>query len=213
MSKPARLHEDGKKRCPWPGEDPFYVAYHDTEWGVPEYDDRALYEKLILDGFQAGLSWITILRKRDNFRAAFDDFQPEKIARYSEKKVHALMQDAGIVRNRAKIEGAISSARSYLKIMEEGAGFSKYLWDFVDGRPIVNKFKTTGHVPPSTPLSVKISKDLQARGFKFVGPTIVYAFMEATGMVNDHLVSCYCHELCIGQQRAPRLKAPRLKVK
>ncbi|MDB5619514.1 DNA-3-methyladenine glycosylase I [Tardiphaga sp.] len=206
MSKAARLHADGKTRCPWPGEDPFYVAYHDTEWGVPEYDDRALYEKLILDGFQAGLSWITILRKRDNFRSAFDDFQPEKIARYDEKKVLALMNDAGIVRNRSKIEGAINSAKSYLKIMEEGAGFSKYLWDFVDGRPIVNKFKTHGHVPPSTPLSLKISKDLQARGFKFVGPTIVYAFMEATGMVNDHLVSCFCHDLCTGQQRAPRLK-------
>ena len=124
MSKSARLHADGKTRCPWPGEDPFYLAYHDTEWGVPEYDDRALYEKLILDGFQAGLSWITILRKRENFRKAFDEFQPEKIARYSEKKVHALMNDAGIIRNRAKIEGAINSAKAYLKIMEEGAGFS-----------------------------------------------------------------------------------------
>jgi DNA-3-methyladenine glycosylase I len=207
MSKPAILHADGKTRCPWPGEDPFYVAYHDTEWGVPEYDDRALYEKLILDGFQAGLSWITILRKRDNFRAAFDDFQPEKIARYSEKKVHALMNDAGIVRNRSKIEGAILSAKGYLKIMEEGAGFSKYLWDFVDGKPLVNNFKTHGDVPASTPLSAKISKDLQTRGFKFVGPTIVYAFMEATGMVNDHLVTCYCHAACAGLKRKPRLKA------
>ena len=134
-SRSARLHPDGKMRCPWPGEDPFYMAYHDTEWGVPEYDDRALYEKLILDGFQAGLSWITILRKRENFRKAFDDFQPEKIARYSDKKIHALMNDAGIVRNRAKIEGAVNSAKSYLKIMEEGAGFSKFLWDFVDGKP------------------------------------------------------------------------------
>ncbi len=125
MSRSARLHPDGKTRCPWPGEDPFYMAYHDTEWGVPEYDDRALYEKLILDGFQAGLSWITILRKRENFRKAFDDFQPEKIARYSDKKVHALMNDAGIVRNRAKIEGAVNSAKAYLKIMEEGPGFSQ----------------------------------------------------------------------------------------
>jgi DNA-3-methyladenine glycosylase I len=207
MTKPAITHADGKKRCPWPGEDPFYVAYHDTEWGVPEYDDRALYEKLILDGFQAGLSWITILRKRDNFRKAFDDFQPEKIARYSEKKVHALMNDAGIVRNRSKIEGAILSAKGYLKIMEEGAGFSKYLWDFVDGQPLVNTFKTHGSVPASTPLSAKISKDLQGRGFKFVGPTIVYAFMEATGMVNDHLVTCFCHEACKGLKRKPRLKA------
>ena len=185
----ARLHADGLTRCPWPGEDPFYMAYHDTEWGVPEYDDRALYEKLILDGFQAGLSWITILRKRDNFRKAFDDFRPEKIARYNAKKVHALMNDAGIVRNRAKIEGAINSAKSYLKIMEEGPGFSKFLWDFVDGKPKVNHFKTTASVPASTPLSIKMSKELAARGFKFVGPTIVYAFMQATGMVNDHLVT------------------------
>src|SRR5437764_925488 len=155
MSRSARLHPDGKTRCPWPGEDPFYVAYHDTEWGVPEYDDRALYEKLILDGFQAGLSWITILRKRDNFRRAFDDFQPEKIARYNAKKVHALMNDAGIVRNRAKIDRAILSARSYLDIMAKGPGFSKLLWDFMDGRPKVNHFKTTSSVPGSTPLSVE----------------------------------------------------------
>ena len=153
MSRSARLHADGLTRCPWPGEDPFYMAYHDTEWGVPEYDDRALYEKLILDGFQAGLSWITILRKRENFRKAFDDFRPEKIARYDAKKIHALMNDAGIVRNRAKIEGAVASAKSYLKIMEEGPGFSKLLWDFVDGRPKVNHFKTTASVPASTPLS------------------------------------------------------------
>ena len=207
MSRSARLHPDGKTRCPWPGEDPFYMAYHDTEWGVPEYDDRALYEKLILDGFQAGLSWITILRKRENFRKAFDDFQPEKIARYSDKKIHALMNDAGIVRNRAKIEGAVNSAKAYLKIMEEGAGFSKFLWDFVDGKPKVNQFKTTASVPASTPVSIKISKELGARGFKFVGPTIVYAFMQATGMVNDHLVTCFCHENCSGKLRKPRLKA------
>ena len=189
MSRSARLHADGLTRCPWPGEDPFYMAYHDTEWGVPEYDDRALYEKLILDGFQAGLSWITILRKRDNFRNAFDDFDPDKIARYNAKKLHALMNDAGIVRNRAKIEGAVASAKSYLKIMEDGPGFSKFLWDFVDGRPKVNNFKTTASVPASTPLSIKMSKELASRGFKFVGPTIVYAFMQATGMVNDHLVT------------------------
>ena len=207
MSRSARLHADGMTRCPWPGEDPFYMAYHDTEWGVPEYDDRALYEKLILDGFQAGLSWITILRKRENFRKAFDDFQPEKIARYNEKKVHALMNDAGIVRNRAKIEGTVASAKSYLKIMEEGAGFSKFLWDFVDGRPKVNQFKTTASVPASTPLSIKMSKELGARGFKFVGPTIVYAFMQATGMVNDHLVTCFCHENCSRKTAQPRLKA------
>ena len=202
----AREHPDGKMRCPWPGDDPVYVAYHDIEWGVPEYDDRALYEKLILDGFQAGLSWITILRKRDNFRKAFDDFQPEMIARYDDAKVHALMNDAGIVRNRAKIVGAISSARSYLDMMEKGSGFSAYLWDFVSGQPLVNYFKTTASVPPSTPLSTKISKDLQARGFKFVGPTIVYAFMEATGLVNDHLVTCHCHATCGAVPKMPRLK-------
>ena len=132
--------------------DPFYEAYHDTEWGVPDYDDRALFEKLILDGFQAGLSWITILRKRDNFRAAFDDFQPHQIARYDDAKVHALMNDAGIVRNRSKIEGTIASAKSYLEIQDKGPGFSKFLWDFVDGKPKVNNFKTTASVPASTPL-------------------------------------------------------------
>jgi len=207
MTKKARLHADGLTRCPWPGEDKLYVAYHDHEWGVPEFDDRALYEKLSLDGFQAGLSWITILRKRDNFRKAFDDFEPEKIARYNAKKIHALMNDTGIVRNRAKIEGAIASAKSYLKIMEESSGFSKLLWDYVDGKPKVNHFKTTASVPAATPLSIKISKDLSARGFKFVGPTIVYAFMQATGLVNDHLVSCFCHESCAAKRRSPRLKA------
>jgi DNA-3-methyladenine glycosylase I len=200
-------HADGLPRCPWPREDALYIAYHDQEWGVPEYDDRALYEKLMLDGFQAGLSWITILRKRENFRRAFDGFAPEKIARYRPAKIEKLMQDAGIVRNRAKIEGAVNSAKSYLKIMEDGPGFSKFLWDFVDGKPKVNNFKTTASVPASTPLSIKMSKELQARGFKFVGPTIVYAFMQATGMVNDHLVTCFCHQACAGKQRSPRLKA------
>jgi DNA-3-methyladenine glycosylase I len=207
MSRSARLHADGLTRCPWPGEDALYTAYHDTEWGVPEYDDRALYEKLVLDGFQAGLSWITILRKRENFRRAFDEFQPEKIARYNAKKVHALMNDAGIVRNRAKIEGAVTSAKSYLQIMEDGPGFSKWLWDFVDGRPKVNHFKTTASVPASTPLSIKISKELGQRNFKFVGPTIVYAFMQATGMVNDHLVACFCHQACGEKARRARIKA------
>ncbi len=207
MTRSARLHADGLTRCPWPGEDPFYMAYHDAEWGVPEYNDRALYEKLILDGFQAGLSWITILRKRENFRRAFDNFEPAKIARYTAKKVHALMNDAGIIRNRAKIEGAINGAKSYLQIMEHGPGFSKLLWEFLDGRPKVNHFKTTASVPASTPLSIKISKELAARGFKFVGPTIVYAFMQATGMVNDHLVTCFRHGTCAGNHRAPRLTA------
>jgi len=191
MSRAPRLHPDGLTRCPWPGEDQLYVAYHDTEWGVPERDDRALFEKLILDGFQAGLSWITILRKRDNFRRAFDDFQPDRIARYNDKKIHALMNDAGIVRNRAKIEGTIASAKSWLAIQEQGPGFSALLWDFVGGQPKVNRFKTTASVPASTPLSVKMSKDLASRGFKFVGPTTAYALMQATGLVDDHLAGCH----------------------
>ncbi|OQW55013.1 MAG: DNA-3-methyladenine glycosylase [Proteobacteria bacterium SG_bin9] len=202
MSKPIK-HADGKLRCTWPGEDPFYIAYHDDEWGVPEYDDRALFEKLILDGFQAGLSWITILRKRDNFRKAFDNFEPAIIAKYNAKKVEALMNDAGIVRNRAKIEGTIASAKAYLEIMEEGPGFSKLLWSHVGGKPKVNAWKTTKSVPTSTPISVAISKDLSARGFKFVGPTIVYAFMQATGMINDHLADCHCHATC-GKRKPPR---------
>jgi DNA-3-methyladenine glycosylase I len=189
----ALPHPDGLYRCPWPRQDPLYVAYHDEEWGVPEHDDRALYEKLVLDGFQAGLSWITILRKRDNFRRAFDGFAPEIIAGYGKRKVTALMNDAGIVRNRAKIEGAILSARAYLAIMEKGPGFSALLWDFVDGKPQVNRRRGTAEVPAETPLSRAISKELAARGFKFVGPTILYAFMQAVGIVNDHLVKCYCH--------------------
>ena len=193
MSRAPRLHPDGKTRCPWPGEDSLYVAYHDTEWGVPEYDARALYEKLILDGFQAGLSWITILRKREAFRKAFDGFDPARIARYNSKKVERLMQDAGIVRNRAKIEGAIASAHAYLELEAE-QGFSKYLWDFVDGRSIRNNFRHIGEVPAETELSRQIAKDLKGRGFKFCGPTIVYAFMQAVGMVDDHVEGCWKHK-------------------
>lgn len=210
--KSARLHDDGLHRCPWPGEDPLYVTYHDTEWGVPEYDDRALFEKLILDGFQAGLSWITILRKRENFRKAFDNFDPAKIARYDQKKIAALMNDAGIVRNRAKIEGAVNSAKAYLRIMEEGPGFSKLLWSFVGGKPKINARKTTASVPASTPESIAMSKELLKHGFKFVGPTIVYAFMQATGMVNDHLESCHCYSAGGRTKRSVRSKAPGAKA-
>jgi DNA-3-methyladenine glycosylase I len=192
----ALTHPDGLPRCPWPKQDPLYLAYHDQEWGVPELDDRALYEKLVLDGFQAGLSWITILRKRENFRRAFDGFEPEKIARYTPKKIERLMQDAGIVRNRMKIEGAVASARSWLTVMDKGPGFSRLLWDFVDGKPKINRFRSTTQIPAATELSGKVSKDLAARGFKFCGPTIVYAFMQAVGMVNDHLVSCHRHSAC-----------------
>ncbi|MEP6826563.1 MAG: DNA-3-methyladenine glycosylase I, partial [Aestuariivirga sp.] len=173
----AIKHEDGICRCGWCGTDPLYVHYHDTDWGVPEYDSRALFEKLILDGFQAGLSWITILRKRENFRAAFNGFKPEVIARYDGTKIESLMQDVGIVRNRLKVEGAVASAKAYLE-MED---FSKYLWDYVDGKPIQNRIEGLKQIQPKTPLAEQVSKDLKKRGFKFVGPTIVYAFMQATG--------------------------------
>ncbi len=190
------VHADGLTRCPWAGTDALYVAYHDEEWGVPEWDDGALYEKLMLDGFQAGLSWITILRKRENFRRAFDDFDPEKIARYTPKKVDRLMQDVGIVRNRAKIEGAVNSARAYLKIMESGPGFSAMLWDHLGGKPKDSRVRTRKQVPTETEISRAMSKQLIGHGFKFVGPTIVYAFMQAVGMVNDHLVACHRHAAC-----------------
>jgi DNA-3-methyladenine glycosylase I len=196
-------------RCPWPGTDPLYVAYHDEEWGVPERDDRALYEKLVLDGFQAGLSWITILRKREAFRRAFDDFDPEKIARYPKRKIEALMRDEGIVRNRAKIEGAVASARAFLDMMERGMSFSAYLWEFVGGKPIDSQAKALADIPAETALSRAVSKDLKSRGFKFCGPTIVYAFMQATGLINDHLVTCPRHAACAKLGRAPSQPRPR----
>jgi len=180
-----------KVRCSWAGSDPLYAAYHDEEWGVPLHDHRALYEMLMLEGFQAGLSWITILRKRENFRRAFDGFVPEKIAAYDEQKFAALMADAGIVRNRAKIQGAIGSARLWLGIMAEPGGFDGYLWQFVDGKPIVNHWRTMAEVPAETAEARVMSKALKARGFKFVGPTICYAFMQAVGMVDDHTVDCF----------------------
>jgi DNA-3-methyladenine glycosylase I len=186
-----------KTRCTWPGEDQLYVAYHDEEWGVPEYDDRALYEKLILDGFQAGLSWITILRKRDNFRRAFDKFEPKKIARYNETKIAKLLQDEGIIRHRGKIEGTIKNARAYLDIMEkEPNGFSGFLWNFVDGKPLQNKWGAMKQVPAETPMSQALAKELKKRGFTFCGPTIVYAFAQAVGMVNDHTTECFRHKEC-----------------
>lgn len=187
-------HADGKPRCWWPGHDPLYVAYHDTDWGVPERDDRALFEKLILDGFQAGLSWITILRKRDHFRKVFDGFRPEVIASYAPDKVEALMADPGIIRNRAKIVGTVKSAGIYCDMMGRGQGFSDYLWDFVDGRPLQPDFSDRSQVPTETAVAQKISRDLKACGFTFVGPTIVYAFMQAVGMTNDHMTGCFRHE-------------------
>ena len=181
-------------RCPWCGTDPVYVAYHDTEWGVPEYDSRALWEKLILDGFQAGLSWLTILKKRENFRAAFDGFDPGTIARYGEAEIERCLNDAGIVRSRAKIEAAIGNARAYLDMADAGTDFADHLWSFVDGAPVQNRFGSMDEVPAETGTSRALSKDLKLRGFKFCGPVIVYAFMQATGLVNDHLVACPRHE-------------------
>jgi DNA-3-methyladenine glycosylase I len=186
---------DGLLRCPWPGDDPLYVAYHDEEWGTPELDDEAMFEKLVLDGFQAGLSWITILRKRPAFRAAFDGFDPERIARWGAAKKDALMRDAGIVRNRAKIEATVALARITLDLRANG-GLARHLWSFVDGRPIQNARRSTKEIPAETEVSRAIAKDLRGRGGNFVGPTIIYAFMQATGMVNDHLVECHRHETC-----------------
>jgi DNA-3-methyladenine glycosylase I len=180
-----------KPRCAWPGHDPLYVAYHDEEWGVPEYDGKALYAKLVLDGFQAGLAWITILRKREAFRAAFHDFDPEIVARYGETDVERLLGDAGIVRSRAKIMAAIGGAQAYLAMNEKGENFSDFIWSFVDGQPIQNRFARREDVPVATPQSEALSKALKQRGFKFVGPVIVYAFMQAVGMVNDHTPTCF----------------------
>ncbi len=179
-------------RCTWPGEDPLYLAYHDTEWGVPERDSRALFEKLVLDGFQAGLSWITILRKRDSFREAFAGFDPHVIARWGEPEIERLLENPGIIRHRGKIAATITNAQAWQRI-EAAQGFDRFLWDYVDGQPIQNNWTGMGEVPAHTPLSNRISKDLKKAGFKFCGPTIVYAFMQAVGMVNDHITTCPCH--------------------
>ena len=182
-----------RERCGWCGNDPLYVAYHDQEWGVPERDARALWEKLILDGFQAGLSWYTILRKRDNFRAAFAGFRPEVIAGWGEDEIARLLADPGIVRSRAKITATIGNARAYLAIAER-EGFDQFLWRYVDGAPIQNRFARLTDVPAATALSHRISRDLRKAGFRFCGPTITYAFMQAVGMVNDHIVTCPAHD-------------------
>ncbi|KGB82069.1 DNA-3-methyladenine glycosylase [Rhodovulum sp. NI22] len=181
------------ERCGWCGQEPLYVAYHDTEWGVPEHDSRALWEKLILDGFQAGLSWITILKKRENFRAAFAGFEPDVIADWGAEEVERLLADPGIVRHRGKIEATIANARAWREI-EAREGFDRFIWAYVDGAPLQNRFATMAQVPAQTPLSQQISKDLKKAGFKFCGPTIVYAFMQAVGMVNDHIVTCPAHD-------------------
>lgn len=188
--------EDSQIRCSWCGEDPLYIAYHDDEWGMSERNDQPLFEMLMLEGFQAGLAWITVLRKRENFRKAFDGFDPSKIARYDQAKVDALMQDQGIIRHRGKIEGTIQSAKATLELMDKAGGLSGFLWQFVDGKPIVNHFRTMNEVPAHTVEAKAMSKALKQRGFKFCGPTICYAFMQATGMVNDHMIDCFRHKAC-----------------
>ncbi len=183
-----------KERCPWCGEDELYTSYHDKEWGVPVYDDAKLFEFLLLESFQAGLSWITILRKRENFRSAFDQFDYHKIALYKDKKQLALQNDVGIIRNKLKIKAAIGNALAFQNIQKEFGSFSKYIWQFTHHKPIINHWKTLSEVPATTNISDAISKDLKKRGFKFVGSTIIYAFMQAIGMVNDHITSCYRHQ-------------------
>ena len=180
-------------RCPWPSDDKLMIRYHDKEWGVPLHNDRKLFEFLILEGFQAGLSWRTILYKRENFRKAFDSFDFNKVAKYNKKKINSLLKDAGIIRNKLKVEGAVENAKAFLQVRNEFGTFDKYIWSCVNGKPIQNKFKSLKEIPARTELSDKISEDLKRRGFKFVGSTIVYAHMQATGMVNDHLVNCYRH--------------------
>jgi DNA-3-methyladenine glycosylase I len=198
-------------RCPWAGiAEPIYARYHDEEWGVPKTDDRALFEKLVLEGFQAGLSWLTILKKRDNFRRAFHGFEAERIARYGAKDIARLMADPGIVRNRLKVEATIDNARALLKLSER-TSLAHFLWGFLDGRPQINRHKSFKSVPPETPTSKAISRALKAEGFRFVGPTTVYAFMQSTGMVNDHLVGCHRHAACAELQRRFRLPAERAR--
>lgn len=182
-----------QERCGWCGAEPIYVDYHDTEWGVPEYDSRALWEKLILDGFQAGLSWITILKKRDNFRRAFEGFDPNIIATWGDEDVERLVQDAGIIRHRGKIQATITNARAY-QVIQQVEGFDKFCWKYVDGTPLQNSPASLADIPGQTPLSVQVSKDLKKAGFKFCGPTIVYAWMQACGLINDHLTNCPCRE-------------------
>jgi len=182
-----------KKRCAWSGTDPLYIAYHDEEWGVPIHDDRVLFEFLVLEGAQAGLSWSTILRKRDAYRRAFDRFDPRKVARYEKRKVASLLRDAGIVRNRAKIASAIKNAKAFLDVQAEFGSFDAYQWRFVNGRPIQNRWRAEGDIPPRSAQSDAMSDDLKSRGFSFVGSTIIYAHMQAVGMVNDHVVTCFRH--------------------
>lgn len=184
-----------KVRCAWVSDDPLYIDYHDNEWGVPIYDDQKLFEFLILEGAQAGLSWITVLKKRENYRAGFDGFSPQKIALYDQHKINTLLENPGIIRNRLKVQSAIINAKAYLEVIKEWNSFSDYIWHFVDGKPINNHWPDISHVPACTAVSDAMSKDLKKRGFKFVGSTICYAFMQAVGMVNDHTTNCFCYHL------------------
>ena len=194
MMTEDNMTNDNTSRCDWATTDPLYIDYHDNEWGKPVYDDRTLFEFLILEGAQAGLSWITVLKKRARYRDVFANFDPHKIACFTEEDVARLMQDAGIIRNRLKINAAIQNARAYLEVVSEFGNFSDYMWQFVNGKSIKNTWRTLSDVPASTPLSDAMSKDLKKRGFKFVGSTICYAYMQAVGMVDDHLVTCFCHK-------------------
>lgn len=190
-----------RERCPWPGVEPLYVAYHDEEWGVPVHDDRTHFEFIVLDGAQAGLSWFTILRKRENYRKAFAGFDPRKVARFDEAKIEKLLLDPGIVRNRQKVVSAVGNARAFLTVQKEFGSFDAYVWSFVGGRTIVNEWKSLREIPARTPEAEAMSKDLVARGFRFVGPTICYAYMQAAGMVNDHLTSCFRYREIAGPRR------------
>jgi DNA-3-methyladenine glycosylase I len=190
------MSNEKSARCSWANSDPLYTVYHDSEWGVPVRDDRLLFEFLTLEGAQAGLSWLTILKKRENYRKAFDGFDPEKVARYKSQKIEFLLNDTGIIRNRLKVNAAVNNAKLFLAIQKEFGSFSEYIWRFADGKPIINRFKTLNEIPATTSLSDTISGELKKRGFKFVGSTIIYAHMQATGMVNDHLVTCPRHKAC-----------------
>lgn len=182
---------DGRKRCPWPGSDPVYVDYHDREWGMPLWDDQALFELLVLEGFQAGLSWLTILKRREGFRQAFEGFDPNVIVAYGPRERERLLADPGIIRNRLKVEAATANAKAFLAVQHQNGSFSDYLWGFVDGKPVINTWERIDQVPASTPLSDTVSRDLKSRGFKFVGTTITYALLQSCGLVNDHLVGCF----------------------
>ena len=201
--QPPRALMSNQDRCPWAGSDPLYTHYHDCEWGVPLHDDRRLFEMLVLEGAQAGLSWITVLRKRDHYREAFEGFDPARVARYSKARVDRLLRNPGIIRNRLKVESAVTNARAFLAVQEECGSFDAYIWRVVDGQPLVNAWTSMRQVPARTPESDAMSRDLRQRGFRFVGPTICYAHMQATGMVNDHLVSCFRYVACGGRPPEP----------